>query len=177
MAGAIRENLTRARRRSRQFLRLGRDEPGANRKSHQAGDIVDLQSAHQLQAMRLNCLHANPQQIRDLLCILSFCDKLQYFALPKRELLQLQASGLSGFSLCRLDIGYLNPLPSAFSHRDCELMCPRRVENILGAGKSERKSADRDHLLTRELAVESVFEFSKAPRAQIVAHPGRTATQ
>jgi hypothetical protein len=75
--------------RSRQFLRFGRDESGANRKSHQTGDIVDLQSAHQLQAMRLNCLDADLQQIRDLLCILPFCDKLQYFALPKRELLQL----------------------------------------------------------------------------------------
>src|SRR5438309_6243089 len=65
-----------------------RNQPGANRKSHQARYVVDLQSAHQLQAVRLNCLDADPQQIRDLLCILSFCDKLQYFALPKCELLQ-----------------------------------------------------------------------------------------
>ena len=103
---AIRENLTRGRWRSRRVLRFGRDEPGANRKSDQARYVVDLQSAHQLQAMRLNCLDADPQQIRDLLCILSFCDQLQYFALPKRELLQLRVGGSSGFSLCRLDVGY-----------------------------------------------------------------------
>ena len=76
--------------------------------------------------MRLNCLDADPQQTRDLLRILSSCDKLQYFALPKRELLQLRVG--YGFSLCRLDIGYLDSLPSAFSHRDGELMCPRRIE-------------------------------------------------
>ena len=127
--------------------------------------------------MRLNCLAADSQQIRDLLCILSFCDKLQYFALPKCELLQLRAGGLSGFSLCRFDIGYLNPFPSAFSHRDGELMCPRRIKNILGTAKFERKSAGRDHLLTRELAIEFLFELAKAPRAQIVSHPGRTASQ
>ena len=127
--------------------------------------------------MRFYRLDADPQQTRDLLCILSFGDKLQYFALPKCELLQLRAGGLSGFSLCRFDIGYLNPLPSAFSHRDGELMCPRRIENILGAAKSERKSAGRDHLLPRELAIELLFEFAKAPRAQIVSHPGRTASQ
>jgi hypothetical protein len=88
------------------LLIFGRNQPGENRKSHQTGDIINLQSPHQLQAMSLNCLDADPQQIRDLLCVLFFCDKLQYFALAKRELLQLGMAGLSGFlslpTRCRL---------------------------------------------------------------------------
>src|SRR5712692_10714581 len=125
--------------------------------------------------MRLDRFGTDPKQIRNLFCILSFCDKLQYFALPKGELLQLRI--VSCFSLCRLDIGYLNSLPSAFSHRDGKLMCPRSIENILGTAKPKRKSASCDHLLTCELAIKFVFVFAKALRAQIVSHPGRTARQ
>ena len=117
--------------------------------------------------MRLNCLDADPQQTRDLLCILSCCDKLQYFAVAKRELLELRMDGSSGFSLRRLDVGYLNSLPSAFSYRDGELMCPRRIENILGARKSERKSTGHNHWLTRDLAIEFVFVFAKTLRCNL----------
>ena len=142
-------------------LFFGRNQPSANRESHQARDIVDLQSAHQLEPMRLDRLDADPEQRGNFLCRLPFGDALQYFPLPKRELFQFWIN-VSRLFFCRSYVRYLDPLPDSISNRNCELMCARRVENLLGPAPCQRKCTGGDHPLVFQEILDLLLELAKA---------------
>ena len=70
---AIRKNLTRERRRAAS-LGVGRDQPGPNRETNQAWDVMNAQSLHHLQAMRFNRLDADLQIGCDFLGVFSLAN-------------------------------------------------------------------------------------------------------
>src|SRR6266446_7252404 len=61
---AIRKNLTGDCRRAAS-LGVGRDQPGPNRETDQAGNIVDLEPSHQLNAVCFHCFNADSEQCGD----------------------------------------------------------------------------------------------------------------
>ena len=70
---AIRKNLTRDCRRVAS-LGVGRDQPGPNRETNQAWDVMNTQSLHQLQPVRFNRLNADFQVERDFLGVFSLAN-------------------------------------------------------------------------------------------------------
>src|SRR6267143_5297648 len=124
--------------------------------------------------MRLNRLNANPEERRNLFRVLPLRGALQYFALSKRELLQFRID-ISRLFPCRGDVGYLDPLPDSVSNRNRELVCARRVENLLGPAPRERKGAGCDHSLFRQEIFDLLLELTKAAQPQIDLHPGGTS--
>ena len=53
--------------------------------ANQSGDVVDVESLHQLRAVRFDRLDAQVQGVRDLLGGIAFGDHLQNFAVPRRQ--------------------------------------------------------------------------------------------
>src|SRR5205823_4402845 len=70
---------------------FGLHEAHADRKAHQAGNVVDVQPLHELHAMRLYGLDADVQRVGDLFGRLALGDQLQDLALPRRQQLQRAA--------------------------------------------------------------------------------------
>jgi len=70
---AIRKNLTRDYRRAAS-LGVGRDQPGPNRETNQAWDVMNTQSLHQLQPVRFNRLNADRQVGSDFLGVFSLAN-------------------------------------------------------------------------------------------------------
>src|SRR5947207_5268317 len=123
--------------------------------------------------MRLNCLDANPKQCGNFFCRLSFGDALQYFPLSKSELVEFWIN-ISRLFRCRSDVSYLDPLPDSVPNRNRELVCARRVENLLGSAPGKGKRAGGDHALFRQQIFDLLLELTKTTRPQIDLHPSRT---
>ena len=121
---------------------------------------MNAQSLHQLQPVRFNRLNANSKKIGYLFRILPFGDVLQYLPLSKRELLQFWID-ISRLFLSRGDVGYLDPLPDSVPNRNRELVCVRRVEDLLGSGQRERKSASYNHWLTCQHGIQFFLVLAK----------------
>src|SRR6267143_6594694 len=116
--------------------------------------------------MRLNRLNANPEERRNLFRVLPLRGALQYFALSKRELLQFRID-ISRLFPCRGNVGYLDPLPDSAPNRNRELVCARRVENLLGPASCEGKGTGGDHPLFGSQILDLLLELTKAARPQI----------
>src|SRR5437870_2641600 len=99
--------------------------------------------------MRLNRLDANPEHRGNSLRRFSFGDALQYLPLSKRELVQFWINIFRLF-LCRGDVSYLDPFPDSVPNRNRELVCARRVENLLSSAPGKWKRTGGDHPLFRQ---------------------------
>src|SRR5882762_2105509 len=123
--------------------------------------------------MRLDRLDANPEQSGNFFCRLSFSDTLQNLPLSKRELVQFWIN-VSRLFFCRSYVRYLDPLPDSISNRNCELMCARRVENLLGPAPCQGKCTGSDHPLFSQEVLDLLLELTKPTRSQIDLEPGGT---
>src|ERR1041384_2791 len=73
-----------------------RDDPCPDGITDQSGDVANPQAAHQLGAMGLHGLHAQPQVLSDLARRVTPGDQLQDLVLPRRKLRKRSLERITG---------------------------------------------------------------------------------
>src|ERR1700730_9951236 len=152
---------------------LIRNQAGANREPHQSRYVVDLQSVHQLQAMRFDRFHADGKVTGNFFCVLTFRYPVQYLSLPQRQLSNFGVGPLRLF-LRPSNIGHFHPLPNALADGHGKLMQARGIENLPSPAQGERKCAGRDYPLILQHLIDLLFELTKFLWAQMISDPRRT---